>query len=87
MSGLAGQRHHGTPLSERDCYERALHHAQGLRDSCRGLALLRAGDANHAFGWLAIVRILEQLVDSIQKLMTRGVHRSNLILPQRFRDL
>lgn len=85
MSELMGQMQHGTPLSERDCYERALHHARGLRDSVRGLALLRAGDTNHAFGWLAIVKVLEQLVDNIQKLMVRGVNRSNLILPARFR--
>lgn len=85
MDGLMGQRQHGTPLSEKDCYQRALFHAQGLRDSCRGLALLRADDQNHAFGWLTIVKVLEQLVDNIQRLMTRGVTRSNLFLPARFR--
>lgn len=85
MDGLMGQRQHGTPMSERDCYTRAIHHAQGLRDCCRGLAMLRADDQNHAFGWLAVVKILEQLVDNIQKLMMRGVNRSNLILPARFR--
>ena len=87
MSELAGQRQHGTPMSERDCYQEALYHARGLRDSVRGLALLRAGDKNHAFGWLSIVHILDQLVDNIQKLMVRGVNRTNLILPHRFRDL
>lgn len=85
MSELAGQRINGTPLSERDCYERAIHHARGLRDCCRGLAMLRADDQNHAFGWLSIVKNLELMTDLIQKLMTRGVNRSNLILPARFR--
>lgn len=85
MSDLAGQRHHGSPLSERDCYQLALDHSRGLRDACRGLALLRAGDQNHAFGWLTIVRILDQLTDNIQNLMVRGVNRTNLILPDRFR--
>lgn len=85
MSELLGQRQHGTPLSERDCYTRAIHHAQGLRDSLRGLALLRADDQNHAFGWLTVVQNLELMIDLIQKLMVRGVNRSNLFLPARFR--
>jgi hypothetical protein len=86
MDGLMGQRQHGTPLSERDCFERAIHHATGLRDSVRGLALLRAGDKNHAFGWLTIVQVLDQLIDNIKKLMVRGVNRTPLILPARFRE-
>lgn len=86
MDGLLGQRQHGTPLSERDCFQRAIFHATGLRDSVRGLALLRAGDKNHAFGWLAMVNILDQLVDNIRKMMVRGVNRTPLILPARFRD-
>lgn len=85
MSELLGQRTHGTPMSERDCYTRAIHHAQGLRDCCRGLAMLRADDQNHAFGWLSIVKNLELMTDLIQKLMLRGVRRSPLILPTRFR--
>jgi hypothetical protein len=86
MPELLNQRISGTPMSEKDCFERAIFHATGLRDSVRGLALLRHNDTNHAFGWLAIVQVLDQLVDNIKKLMVRGVNRSNLILPSRFRE-
>lgn len=86
MSELMGQRQHGTPLTEADCFQRAIYHATALRDSIRGLALLRADDRNHAMGWLTVVGILDKLVDNIKVRMTMGVRRTNLILPARFRE-
>lgn len=84
MAELLNQRINGTPMSEKDCFQQAIYHVRGLRDCVRGLALLRAGDQNHAFGWLSLVKILDQLHDNIQKMMVRGVNRTNLILPARF---
>lgn len=86
MAELLNQRITGTPMSERDCFQQAIHHIRGLRECVRGLALLRAGDKNHAYGWLSIVGILDKLHDTIQTLMVRGVRRTDLILPSRFRE-
>lgn len=79
MSEIAGQRHTGSAMSERDCF---LHAIEGLRNASaalRGLALLR-GDMR----WLIPVRILDSVIASVTKMMTqRGA--SLLILPDRMR--
>ena len=86
MPELANQRVSGTPMSERDCYQQAIYHARALRDCMRGLAILRADDANHARAWLSIVQNLDMMQDLIQKLMVRGVWGNKLVLPTRFRE-
>lgn len=77
MSDIQGQRHTGTPMTERDCFQRAIFHLSGLRDCLRGLALLR-GDQR----WLLPARVTEQLEDNIKRMMTRRAHPL-LILPPR----
>lgn len=80
MPELIGQRVSGTPLSERQCFELAIEHCHGLRDSLRGLALLRADTR-----WLIPVRLIEKMEDSIRKLMVKGGPRI-VLLPDRYRQ-
>lgn len=67
MPELAGQRHTGTPLTEKECYSNAIEGLRMARDSLRGLALLR-GDGR----WLLPVRLLEEIADRVTKLKDRG---------------
>jgi hypothetical protein len=69
----------GTPMNERECYARALEHLQAANNCFRGLAQLR-GDMS----WLKVVRVLDQVIDNVRKLMTRGGSRL-LWLPNRER--
>lgn len=70
MPELEGQMQSGSPMSERDCYQRALFHLNGLRTSLRGLVAARRD-----MRWLLIVRILDQIEDNIRKLMVKGGSR------------
>jgi hypothetical protein len=77
MPELNGQRHVGSPMSERDCFVEAIGHIRGLRDCLRGLALLRNDQR-----WLLPVRVTERLEDSVKRMMTSTAAKL-LILPQR----
>ena len=79
MPEIGGQRIIGTGLSERDLFQRMLHHTQNLRDCFRGMALSR-GDER----WLVPARMMEQLEDSTKKLMV-AKQRPFLIPPRRIR--
>ena len=74
---IAGQRITGSPLSERDCYARAIYHIQGLRECLRGLALLR-----NDLRWLVPVRFAEQLEYNVRRMMTARQSKI-LVLPER----
>lgn len=76
MPELSGQLHSGSAMSERDCFQQAVHHVQCLRDCFRGLALLR-GDER----WLVPARNMEGLEDGIKRLMV-AKHRPFLIMPR-----
>lgn len=66
MTELAGQRLSGTDMSERELFQRAIHHIQNLRDCYRGLALKR-GDER----WLVPARFMEELEDRTKRLMVQ----------------
>jgi len=77
MPELSGQIHTGTPMSERDCYQRLLFHVNGVKTALHGLAALRL-DAR----WTMCVRIMDRLEDSVKRLIDRGGPRV-LWLPPR----
>jgi hypothetical protein len=64
---LAGQLQSGTPMSERECFHRALYHLNGLKACMSGLA-----NSRKDMRWLIPVRICNQIEDSIKKLIDRG---------------
>jgi hypothetical protein len=57
----------GTPLSERDCYVRAIYHVQGLKKCLEGLAVNRMDSR-----WLMCVRIMDRIEDHIKRLIDKG---------------
>ena len=77
MSELAGQRISGSPMTERECFQGAIHGIQTTRDCLRGLALLR-----NDMRWLVPVRLLESMKDHIERLMVRKEQKL-LWLPHR----
>ena len=74
---ISGQRHTGTPLSERECYLSAIEHLRGARDSLRGLAIMRED-----MRWLLPVRLLDEIADCVTRLKDQGGSRL-LWLPHR----
>ena len=77
MPEIAGQRITGTPLSERECFQRAIEGLSDASHALRGMAALRK-DAR----WLIPVRILDQVIDRIRRLKDQGGARV-LWLPDR----
>ncbi len=69
----------GTPMSETELYARSIDHLQAAANCFRGLAASRK-DAR----WLLPVRILDQIVERVRAMMTRGGSRL-LWLPERDR--
>ena len=73
------QRFSGTPMTEVECFTRAIDHLQSASNCFRGLAQLR-GDMR----WLLPVRIMDQMVDKIKVMMVKP-GKSLLWLPERDR--
>lgn len=67
---LLGQLRTGTPLSERECYGMYLEANANAVNALRGLAAARK-DAR----WLMAVRIHEQIMDNVKKLINKGGSR------------
>ena len=77
MPEIAGQLITGRPMTERECFQGAIHGIQTTRDCLRGLALLR-----NDMRWLIPVRLLDTMKDSIERLMIQK-ERKLLWLPHR----
>ena len=67
MPEIPGQINTGTPLSEIACFQVTIEGLQHARDGLRGLAIMR-GDMK----WLMVVRLIEELIDRVTKMMNRG---------------
>ena len=62
-----GEFRGGREVSEYECYLRAIEGLKIARDALRGLAILRSD-----MRWLLPVRILEELIDRVDRLKDRG---------------